>query len=265
MSKTVDKKLLESFHNNWLIKIIHSGYRRFSPDEAKAFEKEYNLIIKSFNKVFPSECVEIQMLLLLFEKKFLSYRVFITLLTREIEYMYNHFDEVYKPPKLFISHSKDDSIIVEKFVTMLEQLGVKRSQMFCSSITGYGIPQGAGDLYDYIRKEMSNENLFVIMMLSNNYYKSPVCLNEMGAAWVNQCEYQSILLPGFEFSEIDGAINPRDMCFSLSDRVNRNHALNEFKDRVIEYLGLEQVDHSLWERFRDKFTREIDGVALIER
>lgn len=171
------------------------------------------------------------------------------------------FENVYKAPKIFISHATADSIIVEKLVTMLEQIGVKQSQMFCSSITGYGIPQGAGDLYNYIRNEMSNDNLFVIMMLSSNYYSSPVCLNEMGATWVKMSAYQSILLPGFQYSEIKGAVNPRDMSFSLADRDNRNHSLNEFKDRIITHLGLENVDYNLWERFRDKFTAEVDQIA----
>lgn len=63
--------------------------------------------------------------------------------------MYAQFDKIFKAPKIFISHSMDGRPIVEKFVTMLEQMGVKQDQLFCSSIAGYGIPQGAGDLYDF--------------------------------------------------------------------------------------------------------------------
>ena len=153
-----------------------------------------------------------------------------------------YFDEIYKTPKIFISHSTDDKPIVERFVTMLEQIGVKQDQLFCSSVTGYGIPQGAGDLYDFIRSEMSNDNLFVIMMLSQNYYNSPVCLNEMGAAWIKQSAYQSILLPGFQYSEIKGAVNPRAMSFNLADKEHRNYALNELKRSIVL---LEQLQDSL--------------------
>lgn len=178
-----------------------------------------------------------------------------------VKYMYDHFDEIYKAPKIFISHSTDDKPIVEKFVTMLEQIGVKQDQLFCSSIAGYGIPQGAGDLYDFIRNEMSNDNLFVIMMLSQNYYNSPACLNEMGAAWVKQSTYQSILLPGFQYSELKGAVNPRDITFRLDDKNNRNYALNELKGRIIKHLGINYVSQNLWERFRDKFLDEIDCMS----
>ena len=39
-------------------------------------------------------------------------------------------------------------------------------------------------------------------MLSKNYYNSPACLNEMGAAWVLKSDYQSILIPPFDFENI---------------------------------------------------------------
>lgn len=179
-----------------------------------------------------------------------------------VKYMYDHFDEMYKAPKIFISHSTDDKPIVEKFVTMLEQIGVKQNQLFCSSVAGYGIPQGAGDLYDFIRNEMDNYNLFFIMMLSKNYYKSSVCLNEMGAAWVKQSAYQSILLPGFQYTKIEGAVNPRDMTFRLADKEKRNYALNDLKDRIVSHLGMvDDLSQNLWERFRDKFLEEVDCMS----
>lgn len=74
-------------------------------------------------------------------------------------------------------------------------------------------------------------------MLSKNYHDSYMCLNEMGAAWVKKAKYQSILLPGFNFPDIQGAIDPRDICFKLDDPENRNYALNDLKDRVIEHHG----------------------------
>lgn len=139
-------------------------------------------------------------------------------------------------------------------------LGVKQNQLFCSSIANYGIPQDAGDLYDFIRDEMSNDNLFVITMLSHNNYNSPICLNEVGAAWAKKSAYQSILLPGFDYAEIKGAIDPREIRFCLDDKENRNYALNQLKDRIISHLGIDSVDHTLWERFRNKFIEEVDFI-----
>ncbi len=258
MAEATDKVKLEAFARE--IPVI-------SKNITKAvyflFLQRCQEICSAYEGVFPVECGQLRMVEELWEKNLCDKKLCLQIALNLVARMATHFQSQYKAPKIFISHSTNDVAIVEKLVTMLEQIGVKQSQLFCSSIAGYGIPQGAGDLYDYIRNEMSNDNLFVIMMLSPNYYSSPVCLNEMGAAWVKQSAYQSILLPGFRYSEIKGAVNPRDMSFSLADRENRNLVLNEFKNRIIAHLGLSDIDHSLWERFRDKFTEEVDQIAQL--
>ena len=218
-------------------------------------------IISVCKKAFPEECGQINLILQMTNAKIISAKQGIQIIKRILIYMAGQWDDKIKPQKLFISHSTDDKEIVDKLVALLEKLGVKKEQLFCSSISGYGIPQGSGDLYQYIRSEMSNHNLFVIMMLSKNYYSSPVCLNEMGAAWIKQSTYQSILLPGFDYPDVQGAINPRDISFKLSDRENRTVALNEFKDRIVAHLDLEPVDLTLWERFRDSFIAEIEQIT----
>lgn len=77
------------------------------------------------------------------------------------------FDKKVKQPKIFISHSQRDMQIVEKFVDLLSYIGLDNNCLFCSSIPGYNIKQGKGDIYEYIRNEFNN-NLFVIFMLSDN-------------------------------------------------------------------------------------------------
>lgn len=218
-------------------------------------------ITTAYKSAFPCDCAQLDLIIWLRTKNLIDKRNFLVAMGNIIKYMYDHFDEIYKIPKIFISHATADKPIVEKFVTLLEQIGVKQDQLFCSSVAGYGIPQGSGDLYDFIRNEMSNDNLFVIMMLSKNYYNSPACLNEMGAAWIKQSAYQSVLLPGFQYSEIKGAVNPRDISFCLSDKENRNYALTELKNRIITHLGVNDNGQSLWERFRDKFVAEIDSIS----
>ncbi len=147
--------------------------------------------------------------------------------------------------------------IVEKFVDLLSYIGLDNNCLFCSSIPGYNIKQGKGDIYEYIRNEFNN-NLFVIFMLSDNYYNSKACLNEMGAAWVLQKKYQSILLPGFEFSQVQGAINPREISFKLDDKIYRNVALGELKNVMVEFLGIQDVDSSKWDYQRERFFAQID-------
>lgn len=158
--------------------------------------------------------------------------------------------------KIFISHSSKDRKYVEKFVELLESMGLKNNQMFCSSVPGYTIPLGK-DIYDYLREEFTRNKLFVIYMLSENYYKSPACLNEMGAAWVLQTTYQSILLPGFSYKEINGAINPRTISLVLDNEETVNYRLNELKDNILKEFGLSVMDVNVWERKRNNFIKSI--------
>jgi len=143
---------------------------------------------------------------------------------------------------------------------MLELFGIKRNQLFCSSVDGYKIPLGA-NIFDYLREQFENHNLFVILMLSKNYYKSPACLNEMGAAWVLRAEYQSILLPGFAFKNVSGAIDPQKISFKLDDLNERQNRMTELKDKLIDLFALDYADHSIWERHRADFLKKVDGIS----
>lgn len=61
-------------------------------------------------------------------------------------------------------------------------MGLKESQIFCSSASGYGIPLDE-DIYEYLKKQFFDEfDLHIILILSNNYYESVASMNEMGAA-----------------------------------------------------------------------------------
>ena len=257
MSCLIDKQTLDDFRNKCIIPALKCQRTDF----LQSCIQQCQEIISVYRPAFPNDCAQLDFLFWLKKHDLISVNNYLIAMHDVVQYMSNHFDKTYKAPKVFISHSTDDRPIVEKFVTMLEQIGVKQDQLFCSSVAGYGIPQGSGDLYDFIRNEMSNDNLFVILMLSKNYYKSPVCLNEMGAAWVKQSAYQSVLLPGFEYSEIKGAVNPRAMSFNLADTENRNYALTELKDRIITHLGMNVISHISWERYRDKFIEEVDHIA----
>ncbi len=257
MSCLISKETLNDFHDNYIMLSIRTQRMDFYQNCVQRCQE----IISIYRPAFPCDCAQLDLLLILIKQHLIDMNKCLVAMEEVVKYMYDHFDEIYKAPKIFISHATTDKPIVEKFVTMLEQMGVKQNQLFCSSIVGYGIPQGAGDLYDFIRNEMSNDNLFVIMMLSQNYYNSPVCLNEMGAAWVKQSAYQSILLPGFQYSKIKGAVNPRAISFNIADTENRKYALTELKDRIIAHLGMDGISPISWERFRDKFIEGVDDIV----
>jgi hypothetical protein len=161
--------------------------------------------------------------------------------------------------KLFISHSSKDVEYVIAFVKFLEDIGMSNENVFCSSIKGYGIPWGK-DIYDYLREEFNDNNLLVLFMLSKNYYDSVACLNEMGAAWIQKKEYRSILLPGFKFSEIEGAINANEIGLRFDDK-DLKLDLNEVKKQLSDIFNLPQINENKWDRIRDEFIDDIDKLT----
>lgn len=159
-----------------------------------------------------------------------------------------------KGSKIFISHSSEDRMYAEAFVELLEALGLGPNHVFCSSVPGYGIPVGE-DIYDYLREELKNQEIYVIFLLSEHYYGSAACLNEMGAAWVLQSDYLSILLPGFSFRQIKGAVNPSRIAIEL--KADCGYRLNELKEKLETRFALAPVGINIRERHRDRFILKI--------
>ena len=117
------------------------------------------------------------------------------------------------------------------------------------------------DIYDYLKGLFENYELHVIFVLSENYYESAACLNEMGASWVLKKRYSTILLPKFDFSAIKGAVNPSQISLKLD---NDNDAeikvrLGELKDIISDEFGL-SVPANRWEKKRDAFIEELHKI-----
>ena len=162
-------------------------------------------------------------------------------------------------PKIFISHASADLKYVEPFVELLADIGLSNDNLFCSSVPDYAIPLNQ-DIYDHLSSLFSNYKLYVIFMLSDNYYKSSACLNEMGAAWVLKTEYTSVLLPGFEYQEIKGAVNPNKIGLKLDDNEELlKKRLGELKNIVSENFGISVLDMR-WEKKRNDFVNTIRSL-----
>lgn len=162
-------------------------------------------------------------------------------------------------PKIFISHSSKDVKYVEPIVELLADIGMTNDNLFCSSIPDYGIPLNQ-DIYEYLSSLFSENELYVIFVLSSNYYGSPACLNEMGAAWVFKNEYTSILLPKFEYQEIDGAVNPNKIGMKLDDDDELlKKRLGELKDIISEKFSI-SVSDMRWEKKRNDFINTIRNI-----
>jgi len=156
-------------------------------------------------------------------------------------------------PKIFISHSSLDSKIVEKVIDTLEAIGVPSDKIFCSSFEGYGVKLGS-DFLDVIKNELNSEVL-VLFVLSNNFYSSVVSLCEMGATWVRTNQHIPILIPPFNYDDIKGVIPT-----THGMKINEKEKFNTLKEIVEQFIGLEPVGVSVWERRRDKILKEIKEV-----
>ena len=166
-----------------------------------------------------------------------------------------------KQPKIFISHSSKDKDYVLKLVNLLDSMGLSEEQIFCSSVPGYDIPVGK-TIFDYLREQFQEYNLHVIFVLSKNYYQSPVSLNEMGAAWVLRSNNTSILLPGFEFSEMKGVVNGSSIAIKLdSNIVEVKDKLNQLYEIMIKEFSLKRKRGVLWEQKRDDFIESIENLS----
>lgn len=159
-----------------------------------------------------------------------------------------------KPKMVFISHSGKDAAYVEAFVELLQYLGLHEEDVVCTSVDGFGIPLGE-NIYDWLVEKFQKYELHVIYILSRNYYNSPACLNEMGAAWAMKQKWDGMLLPGFEFEDIAGCIDNRQIALKL-DAPNANHKLGELKDKLIAEFGLRAPSPTGWEKYRDAFVKK---------
>lgn len=173
-------------------------------------------------------------------------------------------EKMFNEKLLFISHAERDSILIEKFVDLLYDIGIPEKSMFCSSISEIGVPVKK-DIYEYLRNLLDSEQVIPIFMLSDNYYASAACLNEMGAVWMKQEDYFTFLLPYFEFSKIKGAINPSKRGISLwykseKELHNLKEDLNQFREQMCNLFCIEK--HKNWERKRDGFIAEIQKLKM---
>ena len=167
--------------------------------------------------------------------------------------------------KIFISHSEKDQEIACELIALLHNIGVKKpinglnGQIFCSSYDGYLIPLRENNI-EYIKTQLdSTDNVLALVLYSKNYMKSVACLNEAGAIWIKDIPFYPVILPDFSFEEIKGFLNPNITGFKIDDK----YKLNEFKDNLVQYFNLQEVNANIWEQERDKFISKFDNKNLV--
>ena len=166
-----------------------------------------------------------------------------------------------KPHKLFISHSSKDKEYMGALVEMLEGVGIPAESIICTSVPGHGIPGGV-NIFDWLRDQFLTCDLRIIFALSRNYYDSAACLNEMGAAWVTKTTDTLLLLPGFDYSDIGGCIDPRRIGISFNtDDKELKYRLEEFKKTLVAEHLIPDVSPGKWDQLQNAFIRTVREIA----
>lgn len=164
-----------------------------------------------------------------------------------------------KTPMVFISHSSKDKDFAEALVVLLEDLGMDSSNVFCSSVDGYGVGLSQ-DIFETLRSLFNEHELFVIFIHSPRYYDSPVSLNEMGAAWVLKTGFCSFLTTDMEFKDMTGVINQSKLSLKV-DSEQAPAQLTEFKNILIQTFGLSNIDETKWARKSKDFFNKVLNIS----
>jgi TIR domain len=137
--------------------------------------------------------------------------------------------------KIFISHSSRNKFYGDKLVDLLRSVGVKENEIIFTSNAAYGIPVGQ-NIFNWLKSQIA-ENPFVIYLLSEEYYQSIACLNEMGAAWIIENKHAAIFTPNFNLSSKEfqsGVLDPREIGFYITD-----------EERILSFLQLISEDFEI--------------------
>lgn len=104
--------------------------------------------------------------------------------------------------RIFISHASKDKELVSKFVdsVMLLGMGIESEIIAYTSREDTGVTPGES-IPQFIQNNIACADV-VLLMISDNYKDSEVCLNEMGAAWALDKHIIQILLPNTSFDKL---------------------------------------------------------------
>ena len=137
--------------------------------------------------------------------------------------------------KIFISHSSKDEKIIQEFRKdiLLAGCSLHANNIFC--ILDHSAIKTGDDFRKEIVRNMK-ECDFIILMISNHYKESEVCLNEMGAAWaLTRKTVLPFVLPDCAFEDM-GFLYKVKQGASITDKTK----LDELYKDICETYNIEQ-------------------------
>lgn len=157
--------------------------------------------------------------------------------------------------KIFISHSSEDKAIVDLFKNIILNagLGIQDTDIAYTSATETGVPTGS-NIPQYIKENIADSD-FVFFMISDNYSKSEVCMNEMGAAWALDKNVKPLLLHNVSFKSV-GWLYGMNLCAKINDA----DRLDELRDEFLEKYN-SRPKTAVWNRQKNKFLSKMAALT----
>ena len=148
--------------------------------------------------------------------------------------------------KIFISHSSKNANYGNALVELLAGIGIKSDQIIFTSNIAYGIPIGQ-NIFNWLKNRI-NEKPYVIYLLSQEYYSSIACLNEMGAAWMDENKHTMIFTPNFKLDSHEfqsGSLDPREIGFYIDNEERLTAFIESLKTSFDIALNLVLVNQKV--------------------
>ena len=149
--------------------------------------------------------------------------------------------------RIFISHASKDGELIGKFVDLIFLLGmgIDSEIIVYTSREDTGVPAGES-IPQFIQDNIACADI-VLLMISDNYKSSEVCLNEMGAAWALNKHIIQILLPNTSFDKL-GWLCSLDKALKIDDAGSIDGLCEVFADKLD--IGIKP---SAWNRNKSAF------------
>ena len=149
--------------------------------------------------------------------------------------------------RIFISHASKDGVLIGKFVDSIFLLGMGMDSEIIAytSREDIGVPAGES-IPQFIQDNIACADI-VLLMISDNYKSSEVCLNEMGAAWALNKHIIQILLPNTSYDKL-GWLCSLDKALKIDDADSIDGLCEVFADKLD--IGIKP---SAWNRNKSAF------------
>ncbi len=173
-----------------------------------------------------------------------------------------------KERSVFISHATIDKDYGQALKNLLKTL-MPNQRFFYSSSEFDGV-QANQNINESIKNEIRND-AYVIFLLSDHFYSSAACLNEMGAAWISGNKYALVILPGFDIGGDDFRRSLIDIHQKVVCIWNQADIL-QLAESLLSEFGIADNKHDTYEscleftsKINENKRNEIGSIPVYER